>query len=269
MGTTVSIVLGTAVLTGLVFVYGHMTLRKPVSEKTVRTSLLQGNIDREMKTNPKKHASFIMEKYADLSREAVQDQPRLIVWPEAATPGLVLMNTTLLKQLTSLVRETGTHFLIGSSEYAKFEKGHSSGSIGAGNTALFFSPEGKVLGQYLKIHLVPFSEYIPLKGSCLARFIVPEGKRTYEIRARNLRFSRWMARSSYCHMLEIVFPELFRQFVRDGADFMLNITNEGWFGEAAHYQMLAISVFRAVENRVLLLELQIPEFLVLLTRLGK
>jgi apolipoprotein N-acyltransferase len=49
---------------------------------------------------------------------------------------------------------------------------------------------------------------------------------------------------------EIVFPELFRQFVRDGANFMLNITNEGWFGEAALYQMLAISVFRAVENRV-------------------
>lgn len=252
MGTTVSIFLGTAVLTSLVFVYGQMTLRKPVSEKTLRTSLLQGNINREMKTNPQKYASFIMQKYADLTREAVRDQPRLIVWPEAATPGLVLMNTTLQKQLTSLVKETGTHFLIGSSEYAKFEKGPSSGSIGAGNTALFFSPEGKVLGQYLKIHLVPFSEYIPLTGVMpWPRFIVPEGKQTYEIPGKEFTlFQVNGAKFGTVICWEIVFPELFRQFVRDGANFMLNITNEGWFGEAAHHQMLAISVFRAVENRV-------------------
>ena len=251
-GTTISIVLGTAVLTGLVFVYGHMTLRKPVSEKTVRTSLLQGNIHREMKTNPKKHASFIMQKYADLTREAVQEQPRLIVWPEAATPGFVLMNMTLLRQLTSLVRETGTHFLIGSSEYPKFEKGHSPGPKGTGNTAPFFSPEGKVLGQYLKIHLVPFGEYVPLKEIIpWPRFIVPEGKKSFEIPGKEFTlFEMDGAKFGTVICWEIVFPELFRQFVRNGANFMLNITNEGWFGETALYQMLAISVFRAVENRV-------------------
>ncbi len=250
--TTISIVLGIAALTGIVFVYGHMILRKPVSEETVRISLLQGNINREMKANPKKHASFIMQKYADLTRESAQDQPRLIVWPEAATPGLVLMNNTLLKQLISLVRETGTHFLIGSSEYPKFEKNHSPGPMGTGNTALFFSPEGKILGQYLKIHLVPFGEYIPLKEIIpWPRFIVPEGKRSFDIPGKKFTlFEVDGARFGTIICWEIVFPGLFRQFVRNGASFMLNITNEGWFGDAALYQMLAISVFRAVENRV-------------------
>jgi apolipoprotein N-acyltransferase len=47
-----------------------------------------------------------------------------------------------------------------------------------------------------------------------------------------------------------VFPQLFRSFVKTGADFMINLTNEGWFGEsAAPYQFLSMSVFRAVENR--------------------
>jgi apolipoprotein N-acyltransferase len=251
-GATISIVLGTAVLTGLVVTYGHTILRKPVSEETVKTSLLQGNIDRVMKTNPRKHASFIMQKYADLTRKAVRDQPRLIVWPEAATPGFVLKNITLLTQLTSLVRETGTHFLIGSSEYPKFEKDYSPGPKGTGNTALFFSPKGKVLGQYLKIHLVPFGEYIPLEGIITwPRFIVPEGKRSFDVPGKQLTlFEVDGAKFGTIICWEIVFPDLFRQFVNNGANFMLNITNEGWFGEAALYQMLAISVFRAVENRI-------------------
>jgi apolipoprotein N-acyltransferase len=49
---------------------------------------------------------------------------------------------------------------------------------------------------------------------------------------------------------EIVFSSLVREFIKNGADFMINISNEGWFGEtAAPYQMLSINVFRAIENR--------------------
>lgn len=49
-----------------------------------------------------------------------------------------------------------------------------------------------------------------------------------------------------------MFPDLFRQFVKDGANLMVSVTNEGFFGtvSAPYYQSLAINVFRAVENRV-------------------
>jgi len=206
-----------------------------------------------MKANPKKHAKFIVQKYADLTKQAAQDQPTLIVWPEAATPGLLLKNLRLLDKTMTLIREVNAHFIVGSSENPKFIKGSSLKPENIGNTALFFSPKGKFLGQYLKIHLVPFGEYIPFEGTVpWPHFIVPEEKKTYEIPGKEFTLFRLEgAKFGVLICWEIVFPELFRQFVKNGADFMLNITNEGWFGEtAAPYQLAAVSVFRAVENRI-------------------
>jgi len=248
----ISMVILTAALTGLTLFYGHMTLSRPSVGKEIRVSVLQGNIDREMKANPRKHARFIMQKYADLTKEAAQDGPALIVWPEAATPGLVLLNKALRNRIRSLIRGIKTHFLIGSSEFPKFTKVRSD-LAGSGNTALFFSPEGKVLGQYLKIHLVPFGEYIPYDGVIpWPDFIVPEEKKAFDIPGKEFTvFALDGAKFGVLICWEIVFPKLFRQFVKNGANFMLNITNEGWFGEtAAPYQLAAVSVFRAVENRV-------------------
>jgi apolipoprotein N-acyltransferase len=122
----------------------------------------------------------------------------------------------------------------------------------SGNTALFFSPEGKILGQYLKIHLVPFGEYIPLEGIIdWPHFIVPSEKKLHEAPGKEYTlFDLKKAKFGVVICWEHVFPDLFRTFVKNGADFMLNITNEGWFGDtAAPHQMLAISIFRAVENR--------------------
>jgi apolipoprotein N-acyltransferase len=158
---------------------------------------------------------------------------------------------SLTKQLTSLIKDTGTHFLIGSSEFSKFQR-KTVGPVKIGNAALFFSPEGEILGQYLKIHLVPFGEYIPLEGTLQwPDFIVPEGKEYHEIPGKEYTlFKLKEAKFGVVICWEHVFPELFRTFVTKGADFMLNITNEGWFGDtAAPHQMLAISVFRSVENK--------------------
>ena len=114
------------------------------------------------KRHPHKHAAFIMQRYAELSKKAAQDNPELIVWPEAATPGLVLKHAGLFGQLRKLIRDQGTFFLIGSSEFPKFNK-EKKRERRPGNTALYFSPKGKVLGQYLKIRLLPFGEYIPFE----------------------------------------------------------------------------------------------------------
>jgi apolipoprotein N-acyltransferase len=206
-----------------------------------------------MKADPKKHATFIMQKYTDLTRQALEDHPDLVVWPEAATPGFVLKNMSLHQEITSLIKESKTHFIIGSSEYPKFVKPSSSNSKGIGNTALFFSPEGKVVGQYLKIHLVPFGEYVPYEGTIpWPGFVIPEGKRSYEIPGKEFTlFGIDGTKFGVIVCWEIVFPDLFREFVKRGANFMINITNEGWFGEtAAPYQMLMVNVFRAVENRI-------------------
>jgi apolipoprotein N-acyltransferase len=121
-----------------------------------------------------------------------------------------------------------------------------------GNTALFFSPEGKVVGQYLKIRLLPFSEYIPYKDIIpWPEFIVPKEKKAFEIPGKDFNiFEVDGARFGVVICWELVFPESVREFVKNGANFMINISNEGWFGKtAAPYQMVSINVLRAVENR--------------------
>jgi len=248
------ILLTTAALAAVAFtlIYGFRVLSRPLPEKTVRLSILQGNIDQEKKGNPRKHAPFIMQRYTELTRLARRDDPDMIVWPEAATPGLVLKHVGLFGQLRALVREEGTYFLIGSSEFPKFDKALLKQRRPA-NTALFISPEGKVLGQYLKIRLLPFGEYLPYADHIpWPDFIMPDASKDWEIPGgKTTLFELDGIKFGVIICWENAFPSLFRRFVKKGANFMLNITNEGWFGEsAAPYQFLAMSVLRAVENRV-------------------
>jgi len=247
----IAIMLSTASVVAFVLLYGKLNLSEPHTGKMIKVSVVQGNIDRQKKLNPRRHKKFIMQRYADLTKKASKDGAALIVWPEAATPGFVLKKLPLMKKTVSLIRETKTHFIIGSSEYPKFIKERFDPKK-YGNTAIFFSPEGKVLGQYLKIKLTPFGEFIPYDEIIpWPKFIVPEGKKSFELPGEDHTiFELNGAKFGVIICWESHFPGLFRAFVKKGANFMLNITNEGWFGEAGLYQKMVTSVFRAVENRV-------------------
>ncbi len=249
-------IITTAVGLTLVFIgYGRLNISVPEENRSIRISVLQGNINQDKKSNPSKYAEQIMQTYIDLTRAAADQEPELIIWPEAATPGFILKNMAHMNQIVPLIRETDAYFLIGSSEYPKFQKGLEFDKEKYGNTALFFSPKGKVLDQYLKIHLVPFGETIPYEETIpWPSFIVSKEKRSFEIPGEEFTlFNIEDEKFGVLICWEVVFPNLFRTFVERGAGFMLNITNEGWFGDtAAPHQMLAINVFRAIENRVVL-----------------
>lgn len=248
------IIAGAATLICLSFLYGQSVLSEPVAGKSIKVSVIQGNVDRQKKANPRKHSHLIMQIHKDLTRKVSRDQPDLIVWPEAATPGFVLKNRLLLGEMSTLIKKIDTYFLVGSSEYSKFAK-TSPDRNKVGNTALFYSPKGKVLGQYLKIRLLPFGEYLPYEGTISwPDFIVPKERRNWDSPGNEFTlFDLNGVKFGTIICWENAFPDLFRKFVKAGANFMLNITNEGWFGEtAAPYQFLAMCVFRAVENRIYL-----------------
>ena len=118
------------------------------------------------------------------------------------------------------------------------------------NSAFLLSSRG-FEGRYDKIHLVPFGEYVPLKGlfrfahklvQGVGDFIPGDGVSLFDIDGK--RFGVVI-----CY--EAIFPDLFRSFVRDGASFMVNITNDAWFGRtSAPFQHFSHTVLRAIENRV-------------------
>jgi apolipoprotein N-acyltransferase len=249
----ISLVTVAALLLLSTLVYGYITITNTITGNRIKISLVQGNIEQAKKWD-RSYRNYILERYEELSREASKDQPRLVIWPEAATPGFVLSDFALKNRIVGLVREMKAYFLIGSSEYPKFRKGRS-GFSGSGNTALFLSSDGKVLGQYLKIHLVPFAETVPYqKVIPWPRFIVPETMKVFEVPGNEITlFDLEGAKFGVLICWESIFPGLFRSFVKDGAQFMVNITNEGWFNKPTiFYQYVAMNVFRAVENRVYL-----------------
>ena len=241
-----------ALLTGFALLYGNVTMANPITGNLIKAGVVQGNIEQSKKWDPK-YADVIMKTYLNLSRNVSKNGPEFIIWPEAATPGNIIKNARLWRQMRSLAIQTKAFYLIGSTESPKFQKAAPSTGKRYGNTALFISPEGKLLGQYLKIRLLPFVEYMPCEGLFKwPKLIIPETTRKKLIKGEEYTLFELKGTNfgvSICW--ENIFPDVIRRFCLKGAELIINITNEAWFGEtAAPYQFLSMSVFRAVENRI-------------------
>jgi apolipoprotein N-acyltransferase len=121
------------------------------------------------------------------------------------------------------------------------------------NSAYLINADPKEISaqRYDKIRLMPFGEYLPLEGIIPWYLIkIPKGG-SYLPGNEYTVFEGTGFRFSVTICWENLFPDLIRQFVNRGAQFMVNITNEARFGKtAAPYQFLSMSVFRAVENRI-------------------
>jgi len=242
----------TAIMVAIVLIYGSVVLSKPLTGRKIKLSVLQGNIDKKNEDKSATYNRYVLQRYTDLTLQAARDKPALIVWPEAATPGFILRSMRAYSKILAIVQKVKIPFFIGSSEFSKFSKDPAVWGK-SGNTAIFISPEGKVLGQYLKIRLLPFAEYLPYEGTfAWPEFIIPRKRRNWEYPGKEYTlFNLDGAKFGAIICWENAFPDLFRQFVKNGANFMLNLTNEGWFGQtAAPYQFLAMCVFRSVENRI-------------------
>ena len=247
----IALVASAVVSSALVLLFGYMVVSKPIRGQTIKVSIVQGNIEQPKKWDPN-HAEFIMQTYTDLTDNVSTDEPALIVWPETATPRSINRDPRIYAEVKRIAREANTFLLLGSSQQQKFEKAGSR-ELKYFNSAFLIQPPGRNTSKrrYDKIHLLPFGEYIPLKGIIPWSYInIPDlgryapGKDFTVFKLPNSRFG-----VTICW--ENIFPDLFRQFVKSGAQFMVNITNEAWFGKtAAPYQFVSMSVLRAVENRV-------------------
>jgi apolipoprotein N-acyltransferase len=229
---------------------GYVSLPRTPTGKSLSIAVVQGNIPQEVKWD-RQFREQILSEYENLTEEAAKANPNLIAWPEASTPGFVLTDMGLMQRMVAIVRRSNSHLLVGSAEYPKFDKALAQ-KTKSGNTALFFSPEGKVLGQYIKIRLVPFGEYVPYEGIIpWPEFVVPKGMTSHIFGEKPALFKIDGRRFGTLICWEILFPDLVRTLVKDGASFVVNISNEAWFGRSATpHHILAMSVFRAVENRV-------------------
>jgi apolipoprotein N-acyltransferase len=239
--------LAALLLTGIV-AYGQWRLspqRDSAGDHTVRIGLVQPNVDQAQKWD----AAYRRDTIDRLKRLSLQisDGADLVIWPEAATPFLFDVETTDKEELLTFVRERGVPLLFGSPAV----ESQTDGQLRLLNSAYLVSGDGVVLDRYDKIHLVPFGEYIPLKNllSFLDKLVVGIGDFVPGAGPRVLGAPGGRLGIVIC--FEVIFPDLVRQFVDQGADYMVTITNDAWFGRSgAPYQHFAMVVFRAVENRI-------------------
>jgi len=237
----------TVVLLLLNYGYGVWCLQHDldIRTETLQTALVQGNISQDLKWQPENQLNTV-NTYRDLSLRAERSGTKeLIVWPEAAMPFYFQDGGKLAASVSDLSVETGAFLLFGSPAYQRDAAG-----LRYLNSAFLLSPMGRVLGRSDKNHLVPFGEYVPLSGFLpfVNKLVVGIGDYSSGT-IKPLPINGHQLGILVCY--EVIFPELAREYVRQGSDLLINITNDAWFGKSsAPWQHLAMARFRAVENRV-------------------
>ncbi len=242
------------VLFSLCFIYGLVRLHEIKADSQASVTVIQANIPQEDKWQ---HTEWlrIMEKHRDLTRKAAQEKPDLIVWPETAFPGFLWESPQLFLDLKDEVRNLGIPLLLGAVTQ-KDEQYY--------NSAILIGPTGLPEQQHDKIHLVPFGEYVPLRGLFpFLSHLVPIGDFTpgkeytlFSLRPKGKGGSpprpAGGAESPFGVLIcfEDTLSSISRRFTQEGAQFLVNITNDAWFLDTpAPFMHLQASVFRAVENR--------------------
>ena len=209
---------------------------------------------------------------AERDRERGSSKTGLLIWPESAVPEF---DAVSYAAITNLVRTHHLWLIFNAEDYVWRSSTGTNNDYDAFNAAFLFNPEGRCAAVYHKQKLVIFGEYIPLvrwlpfikwftpiTGSFASgdRVVPFEMERRPPARqesnadipgARSETGAPDRVKTSTLICFEDVFPELAREYVQDDTDFLVNLTNDGWFGEgAAQWQQTAAAVFRAVENGV-------------------
>jgi apolipoprotein N-acyltransferase len=226
----------------------------------LKVAIVQGNVDPYLKWD-KAFIEKNFEIYERLTRQCAASRPELIVWPETATPTYLLHDYEKLLRVRSLATELGASLLTGTPDY----KFISEKKYRTYNSAILITPNREDIPKYSKIHLVPFGERVPYEdafpwlqkwlaklemgegnfspGDSIELFELPPGSGETTNGTASLRLATLICFESF-------FPEQAREYVRRGADFLVVITNDGWFGPTMPYGHAQMSVFRAIENRI-------------------
>jgi apolipoprotein N-acyltransferase len=220
--------------------YGQWFWRDPAAGRSMRVALLQGNIDQSLKWD-RAYQAETLDIYERLVRRAAVDRPALIVWPETAAPFFLRREPELAARVAHLAVESGAFLLVGAPDLAEDGQLH--------NSAFLVAPDGQLAGRYDKRHLVPFGEYVPLRWLLFFVDKLAEGIGDFGPGGMATVLSAGGGRFGVMICYEAIFPGEVREFAIRGAQLLVNITNDAWFGRSgAAAQHLAMAAMRAVET---------------------
>ena len=258
--------------------YGFARRHQADFQPGPRVALIQGNFVSAVKHNPDSWADIYRE-HEYLTGQAVQHQPDVIIWPESMfrwplfsapkdltddqlrviaprIPAEQWRDTTVKETLTEMSQKAGAALVIGLECFDA-----NVDSFSRYNSALFVRPDLGVDGRYDKLHRVPFGEYVPLQEQFpwLQRFTPIPAEFSLHAGEEPAVFAYGSWRGAPIICFEDTVPQLVRKIVNETrdqsdegrpVDFLINLTNDGWFhGSSELDQHLITASFRAVECR--------------------
>jgi apolipoprotein N-acyltransferase len=233
--------------------YGALRLREiaALDGPVVRVGVVQANIDQSEKWRQGLEEK-IVARHVMLTVDAVKQGAEIVIWPEAAVPYFLALDERT-EHLRDLARKSGIDLLVGAPGY----DARDGGQPRPYNQAWLLRRDGELIGPYDKIRLVPFGEYVPWGGlfGWVNRAVESVGDfgagSSYVVFDTGPRRGGEPIKASALICYEAIFPNLTRQFVRAGAELLVNLSNDAWYGRtAAPSQLLTMIAFRAIENRV-------------------
>jgi apolipoprotein N-acyltransferase len=249
--TYLNIALATVIFV-LPIIYGLLRMDH-IKARTVSVGIVQPNIDpnlkfsRELRYKTFERLMSLSVQCVSASIEQYDDSPSLIIWPETATPVFLKSPGTYQDLVKKLVDRLRVPLLTGTAIY-------EPQSHDIFNGAVLIEPDKAIEQDYRKIYLVPFGEHIPFDRQIGLLRNVDFGEGDYTPGTTHTVFQTPRFRFACLICFESIFPELSRTFVNNGAEVLINITNDGWFGKiSGPQQHNDMAILRSVENGVVLL----------------
>ena len=250
------------------WIYGTIVIpdEEKAPEEQLRVGLIQGNVDPNIKWNDE----FFEENwriYNELTLEAAQSKPHLIIWPETAVPDYLRVSDFYLTNIRELLNRIKIPLITGAPDF-KYLPDQEYLTF---NGVFLMTPGHPGFQIYRKLHLVPFGERVPFTetfpflkdfleslemgegnfspGSEIVSFNVPIMNQDSLSNSKKLARNHINAPVVIC--FESLFPELVRKFILKGADILIIITNDAWFKRsAAPFHHAQVAIFRAIEHRI-------------------
>jgi apolipoprotein N-acyltransferase len=231
-----------------IFMYGLKqihTMDKKISKALHKTVMIvQPSIPQNEKWDGDNRIP-ITKKMISQTYEAKQDTVDLVVWPETSLPYAIHSKHQLRQFVLQSIKQMNIALVAGSPTFIKDKQ-----KTIHYNSAYVINKQGQIKSRYDKVRLVPFSEHLPF--SCLRDFWIhfgaPDDKFSSGIAGQVHSLEDLTLGIQIC--FEIIFPEYTRMSCANGANLIINISNDAWFGHTASpYQHFSMAVFRAVENK--------------------
>ncbi|UCE18760.1 MAG: apolipoprotein N-acyltransferase [Gemmatimonadota bacterium] len=234
------------VILALSYWYGRSILSRELPDADLQVAAVQGNIDPKVKWD-ERYRQHNFNVYIQMTKENFETKTELVVWPETAIPFHLAYEKEFRDVIQKLTDTLNVPILTGVPHYT-FDPNRD---YVFHNSAFLFNPNQAGFQEYAKMHLVPFSEHTPFVEFLPFLREMHFGQSDFTPGIEYTLFQLPQGKFAVLICFESIFPELVREFVNQGAQFLVNITNDAWFGKTSSpYQHARIAVFRAVENRI-------------------